>query len=116
MRARPDPPITWFDRFALAFAGALFGVLTLAGYVVAGFFIMPSPSLGLAAAFSSRLGLAFIAGCAVLGAVLGPKTLAEFFSLLWGTHPAWESRRVNGVAVWLVVLGVAAFVAWRVTR
>ena len=116
MRARPDPPITWFDRFALAFAGALFGLLTLAGYVIAGFFLMPSPSLGLAAAFSSRPGLAFIAVCAALGAVLGPTRLAEFFSLLWGTHPAWESRRLSGVVAWLVVLGVAAFVAWRVTR
>src|SRR5688572_19907454 len=47
----PDPPVTWIDRLALAFAGALFGVLTLFGYVIAGFFIAPGPSIGLGVMF-----------------------------------------------------------------
>ena len=116
MRARRDPPVTWFDRFALAFAGALFGVLTMLGYVIFGFFFMTGPSLTLASVFTSPFGLAFLAACAVLGAVLGPQRLADFFSLLWGTHPAWESRRVNGVGVWLIVIAVGAAIAWRLLR
>jgi hypothetical protein len=116
MRDRRDPPVTLIDRLALAFAGALFGALTLAGYVIAAFFVIPSPALGLGAMFTSKLGVALIAACALLGAWLGPARLADFFSLLWGTHPAWQSKRVNGAAAWLVLLGIAVFAAWRLRR
>ena len=112
-----EPALRWPDRLALAFAGALFGGLTLLGYVIGCAAFFPRLSLGLAATFASTASLCFIALCAGAGAMLGPERLASVFSWLWGTHPAWESRgKAYGVAVWLVVLAVVVAGAWRVSR
>lgn len=111
-RGRDAERLTWWDRGALAFAGALVGALTLAGYVAASMFVFPRAAMALTwAAFATPAGLIFIACCAVAGALCNPERLAGFFSVLWGTHVAWESPRVQtiGSAVVLLLLAVAVY-------
>ena len=44
----------------------------------------------------SETGLAIIGAAALAGACIGGDRMAEFFSVLWGTHPVWSK-----VGTWL---------------
>jgi hypothetical protein len=91
--ARRSEAVTLFDRLAMAFLGVVVGVLTLLGYVLAVTFLAhPRAAPALLALLASPLGMIFVAGCALVGA-LAPDKLADLFALLWGNHAFWDSRR-----------------------
>ena len=86
---KPKERVTLFDRLAMAFAGAVVGALTLAGYVVVFGFLRVGPRPGFVFTFW-QVSVTFIAICAIAGALLDPERLASFFSALWGTNEAWN--------------------------
>src|SRR2546423_7140365 len=38
----------------------------------------------------SKWGAAILFGASVLGFILGSERMANFFSVIWGTHPFWS--------------------------
>lgn len=98
-----------FDRLAMAFAGLLFGSLTLLAYaLIAGLMIRPEAGVGLLALAWSPIGLVYVSVCTLIGAISTPEKLAEWFAWLWGTHGFWESRagKVSALALGLLILGL----------
>jgi hypothetical protein len=104
---------SFLDRLAMAFAGAVFGALTFACFAVVSIFFFGSaePSLAFAIAhFSlSEAGIAIVVVCALIGFVLDPERLSAFFSFLWGTSRAWESPRLQALALAVVVAAIVLF-------
>ena len=96
--------LTLFDRIALAFGSIVFGVVTLFAYsVVVGFFVHPRAAVSVALLLASPIGIGYVAVCGLVGGIVSPARLAEFFSVLWGTHTFWESSRGRWVALAMAI-------------
>ena len=78
-------------RLAVAFCSAvLFGSTLLVAPLVVGMLGRGGEVLLVYGFVFSKWGAAAVLAAFVLGFVLGSARMAEFFSLMYGTHPSWK--------------------------
>ena len=113
MQRKSKLSVSLFERCAMAFAGAVFGALTLAAYAALSLFVLgqanPDTPFTFVHFLFSYFGVACIVACALAGALLNPERLTSFFSFLWGTSKVWESPRFQIVAAAVLVIAIVFF-------
>ncbi|MEJ2396579.1 MAG: hypothetical protein P8Z77_17995 [Candidatus Thiodiazotropha sp.] len=102
------------DRLSGFLLGAIFGVLTFVGWLLALFLHGAAPVAGKdflgITSIGLELSLLLALVCALIGLLMGSDRLAQFFGYLWGTDAKPEhlmNRLALRIPLWLVFLIVS---------
>ena len=85
------PEVGWLHyRLAVAFCSALLmGIMLLLVPLIVVIAGPPEPMVLYKFVFS-KWGAAILLGTSVLGFIVGDERMANFFAIIWGTHPFWS--------------------------
>ena len=86
------PVVGWLHyRLAVAFCSAfVMGVMLLLLPLILTMGSGAPEPMALYQFIFSKWGAAILFGASVLGFILGSERMANFFSVIWGTHPFWS--------------------------